>query len=293
MYKLEQIKPIQLDDLVRCGNKYDGGYVLSQRQIDKTNILLSFGINADWTFEYDFAKRNPLARIYAYDYSTPNALSKGFFDIKHGTVLKNAKHPFILFSKLYNRLRMFVWRKFHPFNSFFNPDKGHYFYEKFVGTENNKEYCSVDEIFKNHIHDFDWGGGRGVDKMDFLVKIDIEGGEYPILPLFKPYMHLANGFIIEFHWLAKYYKEYNEAISMLLDYFYVAHAHITNSGTYMIPGTSLPNTLELTFISKNLFTIPPLLTNRKYPLKNLDYPNIPYVPDVPLNFDEINENAKN
>ncbi len=82
MYKLEQIKPIQLDDLVRCGNKHDGGYVLSQRQIDKTKVLLSFGINADWTFEYDFSKRNPSVRIYAYDYSTPSALSEGFFDKK-------------------------------------------------------------------------------------------------------------------------------------------------------------------------------------------------------------------
>lgn len=238
MYKLEQIKPIQLDDLVRCGNKYDGGYVLSQRQIDKTKVLLSFGINADWTFEYDFSKRNPSVRIYAYDYSTPNALSEGFFD------------------------------------------------KKFVGAQNNEEFCSVDEIFKNHIIGM-------LGEMDLLVKIDIEGGEYPILPLFKPYMHLANGFIIEFHALAKYYKEYNEAISMLLDYFYVAHAHITNSGTYMIPGTSLPNTLELTFINKNLFASKPSLTSRKYPLKNLDYPNISYIPDVSLNFDKENEYAKN
>jgi hypothetical protein len=54
MHQLKNIKPIQLNDLARIGRQQDGGYAIFQRQLDKTNILLSFGINMDWSFDNDF-----------------------------------------------------------------------------------------------------------------------------------------------------------------------------------------------------------------------------------------------
>jgi hypothetical protein len=58
MYDLNRFHPIQMDNLIRLGRDWDGGYVVSKDQIEKTETLLSFGINDDWSFEIDFEKRN-------------------------------------------------------------------------------------------------------------------------------------------------------------------------------------------------------------------------------------------
>jgi hypothetical protein len=69
MFDFSKCHPIELNDLVRIGNEYDGGYILSERQIERTDTILSFGVRDDWTFEEDFAKRKNV-KIYSYDYST-------------------------------------------------------------------------------------------------------------------------------------------------------------------------------------------------------------------------------
>jgi hypothetical protein len=68
MFDFYKCHPIKLDNLVRVGNVHDGGYILSKRQIEKTDILLSFGVNDDWIFEKEFTKIKDV-KIYAYDYS--------------------------------------------------------------------------------------------------------------------------------------------------------------------------------------------------------------------------------
>jgi hypothetical protein len=73
-------QPIELDDLIRVGNKYDVGYILSKRQIKNTDTVLSFGINLDWTFEEEFFY-NKNVKIYSYDNSTKAYLEKNIFGI--------------------------------------------------------------------------------------------------------------------------------------------------------------------------------------------------------------------
>jgi hypothetical protein len=67
-YNIHSLKPIELDDLMRVGNLGDGGYVLSRSQIEKSQILLSFGINHDWSFEWDFAENRDVI-LHGFDYS--------------------------------------------------------------------------------------------------------------------------------------------------------------------------------------------------------------------------------
>lgn len=42
------------NDLVRVGRDNDGGYLISQQDIDHSDLLLSLGIKDDWSFEEDF-----------------------------------------------------------------------------------------------------------------------------------------------------------------------------------------------------------------------------------------------
>ena len=44
----------QATDLIRIGRDYDGGYLVSKSDIEKTDELIGLGINDDWSFEEDF-----------------------------------------------------------------------------------------------------------------------------------------------------------------------------------------------------------------------------------------------
>jgi hypothetical protein len=53
-------------DLVRVGRENDGGYVISAKDIEFSEVLISFGIEYDWSFEEDFVSRNDIP-VMAYD----------------------------------------------------------------------------------------------------------------------------------------------------------------------------------------------------------------------------------
>jgi len=55
-------------DLVRLGKGNDGGYLVSRNDVDESEILLSFGVEYDWSFEEDFVGKRNLP-VFAYDAS--------------------------------------------------------------------------------------------------------------------------------------------------------------------------------------------------------------------------------
>ena len=55
-------------DLIRLGNKNDGGYLVEKNSIITTKYLVSFGINDDVSFESDFLKfLDNKIKCYAFD----------------------------------------------------------------------------------------------------------------------------------------------------------------------------------------------------------------------------------
>ena len=60
----------------------------------------------------------------------------------------------------------------------------------------------------------------------------------------------------------------------LLDLFYIFHIHANNSLPKMsVNGHSFPPLLEISFIRKDLISSIPKLSQEKYPIKGIDYPN--------------------
>ena len=53
------LKPYETkyENLIRLGNKFDGGYIIDKRVINKTNAIISCGLNDEWSFEKDFQKK--------------------------------------------------------------------------------------------------------------------------------------------------------------------------------------------------------------------------------------------
>ena len=56
--KFNLLKPIKKSNLLRLGRNSDGGYVVNLDAIKKCNILISFGMGSDWSFELDYIKKN-------------------------------------------------------------------------------------------------------------------------------------------------------------------------------------------------------------------------------------------
>lgn len=61
-------QPYSCVDLVRLGKIFDGGYLVNKKDVIKSNILVSFGIGQDFSFEQNFCS---LANcpVHAYDNS--------------------------------------------------------------------------------------------------------------------------------------------------------------------------------------------------------------------------------
>ena len=56
------LKPFHSDksNLVRIGPKKDGGYVIDKRVIEKSEVIITCGLNDDWEFERDFLNKTEL-----------------------------------------------------------------------------------------------------------------------------------------------------------------------------------------------------------------------------------------
>ena len=112
-------------NLIRIGRKSDrnGGYVIDRRVINKTSVIITCGLEAEWSFEKEFQKKNSKCKILAFDHT----VNKKFW-------IKRFKKDFISFLLLkrimpnqiinvfkYLELKIFlVVLNYHYFNSNFS-----------------------------------------------------------------------------------------------------------------------------------------------------------------------------
>ena len=68
-----------LSNLIRLGRKSDGGYVIDKRVINKTNAIITCGLEAEWSFEKQFQKYNKNCKILAFDHTVNKKFWAGRF----------------------------------------------------------------------------------------------------------------------------------------------------------------------------------------------------------------------
>jgi hypothetical protein len=121
---------------------------------------------------------------------------------------------------------------------------------------------------------------------NIFLKMDIEGGEYPwLLSLDTNSLKNITQIAIEFHGIMddtfgcdrlnklKCFKK-------LAETHYIVHVH-GNNWARTIDG--IPNVIELTYVNKSYFTMPPKLNTINLPLAYLDCANKNGTPDIRLN----------
>lgn len=59
--------PYHIDNLIRIGRDYDGGYIVPQLMVDIADSVLSLGLGDDWSFEQQWNQLKPADLIHIYD----------------------------------------------------------------------------------------------------------------------------------------------------------------------------------------------------------------------------------
>jgi len=277
MFDFSKCHPIELNDLIRIGNENDGGYILSERQIKKTDVLLCFGLRDDWAFENSFSKYKDV-RIYSYDFSTKGLpflsriFIKRFMNALLGAFISTLRfRP----HRIRHYIRMFQGRK--RFLKFFDGQKRH-FIPKFLGRYDDEQNICFKSIFKEL--------GETANLSVFL-KMDIEGSEFETLPQLLPFLDKLNGMVIEFH-IGENSKldEFEILLDLFLPGFYISHIHGCNFEGY-VQNTNIPKVLKISFINKKLVQGMVTLSKLEYPIKGLDAPDNPNKKDLVLKFKTI------
>jgi hypothetical protein len=262
VYDLNAVRPALFESKVRLGKDSDGGYVLTAGQVGATRTLLSFGVATDWSFEEDFFRRRPGLAVRMFDHSI--------------------SFPLILV-KLASKLAKLDFRKARHYAeaslryvSFIVLNDSVAFHRKFLGLRDTPRDVSFGSVLRLL-------GGAPPAPGSVFVKLDIEGGEYDLLPEIARHADAINGMAIEFHDLGRMGGRMEEAMRMLGERFAVAHVH-GNNFTGLVPGTALPLSLEVTLVNRALAGAGLRPDPGPFPRPGLDHPNDPAKGDYQLNF---------
>ena len=127
------LQPNKINTLKRIGGNNDGGYVIDERNISNSDILIGLGMSDNWLFEEEFNSINPVP-TYIYD----RTVSLKVF-------LKKCKKYFFRV----NKPKIFIhWLKTsYKYIKFFKGNKFHQ--KKLVGINLPPDYISLDSIINN------------------------------------------------------------------------------------------------------------------------------------------------
>ncbi len=248
-----------VDDLVRRGNRKDGGYVLPASGLAAIDAVVSFGLSTDWSIEADLAATNPILTIHVYDHSVgPKSFSRA---------LKNAALKFAGGKTSLADLRS-RYATYAGYKSFFTGNRVH-FRERIFNRADNPNDATIELVFQR----------VGAAKHVFL-KMDIEGAEYRVIPQILNYADRIDLMVVEFHDTDPLRALFSAQVAAILAHFNVVHLHGNNIAGIAADG--LPECLEITFLSKRFATTGAY--RDRLPLAGIDVANDPLKPDVPLNF---------
>ncbi len=206
------LKPLPIKDNSLIGRKKDGGYYLPTTVVTESKKLIGGGVSTSWDFELDILRINKNIEIQLFDHS----ISILIF------LLKLIKNPSILNLKILIKfLRDFYLLKKLKFSKKFISDR--------------------EDSFRTNIYNF-------LERGECILKLDIEGNEYPLLKGLSQKLLGNNALIIEFHDVDNHMGEIVEFVSEISSSFFISYTNINNY-FYATNNTNLGRVLEMTLIS--------------------------------------------
>jgi hypothetical protein len=264
----KQLQPCEYPGLVRLGLEKDGGYVVPSAQVRQAAVLLSLGVNEDWSFDRAFVALSPAARVVAVDHTVGPAwfmkrTTEGLVDAMAHAVRGDARRT---------RKPLAVARNAMDYFGFFSPPHRHI--AKRVATRDSDAEITIARLLAI----------AGAGDLGAFVKMDVEGAEYELIPAIIAHQSRINCLVAEFHAACRKPARFNDAVAQLLHHFRIVHIHGNNYGAFD-EVNQFPDAVEITFVNSALVPEPPAPSRHAYPRAGLDFPNHPRRPDYPLRFD--------
>ncbi|WP_099340017.1 hypothetical protein [Candidatus Fonsibacter ubiquis] len=251
------LRPIKVNDLIRIGNKFDGGYVITKSIFKKIKQLVTFGLFDEFSFEQDLKKKIPKLEIFVFDHTVNiNFWIKNTFRwLFH--FLINGKN----FSRIFRCLKYYI---------FFNKKKIIHIKKKIVSSKRREpNSISINEIIKNY----------NIVSENCIIKIDIDLDEYRILDDLIKFNFLI--IIIEFSHIDLHL---DKVINFIKKNKKMSIIHLHGNNFDWPDENQNPIHLEITFLNNRLCKVGKKKSNQFYPIKGLDYPNDFKKPEINLKF---------
>ncbi len=277
-FNKKKLKPIEYPDLIRLGKHNDGGYIIPRSAIEGIDVLLSFGVANDWSFEEDFKKLNPSVRIDAYDHTIGESI---YNDIRCMSLIGSVVNFGLLKPKQameeMNKSSDYVDHK-KRYRDFFKLENNAYHFQKRIARRGDTSSISPYEIFNKILSE--------KENTSIFLKIDIEGSEYEVMEQILTFSKSIKCIAIECHECDRK-QDFDTMIDALLKDFSIVHIHANNYGP-VNEYHNFPAYLELTLVN-NALLAPSASKDRystkDYPILGLDEANDPNRPDLALIFD--------
>ncbi len=251
--------------LIRLGRDNDGGYCIAEKSLNNTEILYSFGLSDDWSFERDFINKNLKTKAIVFDKSVNLTFwAKGLIKNIIGVLLLK-KNPITI-------LKYFF--VFFNYYYFFNKTRVKHFKKNLI-QENHLIKHESKDLFVNLNYILATNKGKS-----FFLKIDIEGNEYRILDDIINHQDNLEGLVIEFH----NSDLMEEKIINFINKFNLdlVHIHANNFGE--INNKGYATVFEATF-SPRKYNVLRDKNDNIFPVENLDQPNDKNNDDKKISFE--------
>ena len=261
--KYNFLKPVKHSNLIRVGNQGDGGYVVDKKILKESNVLISFGVGDDWSFEKKCLNLNKKIKIFIYD----NSIDFKVFFNKFTKYLRR----FITFrSNLQSVIETIkILKNYLQFREFINNNEVKFSPNKISNKVKNKEDIIFDDTIKN---------SNTNDKI--ILKCDIEGDEYKIINQISNNSNAIEMIVIEFHWVERNFNIFKNSIKKLKKNYEIIHFHANNNSPFL--PKKLPAFVEITLLKKNKIKIKKYV--KKLPNNKLDFPNNNKLKDIKIFF---------
>jgi len=250
--------PKSPNDLIRLGSEFDGGYVVSQKVVKKSQMLLSFGNGFNIDFEWDYVKKSQFRKkAIVFDGTHKQVSFQKFYQV----IMLSLKYFAITPSLGY---LLFIIKSIVL--SLLGRGK---FIKKNIELFTSEKSCTLQEVLSSRSENL------------VLLKMDIEGAEWELLDEIYRNQERFEGLIIEFHNvgsrlpLLKSFLEKMYKVEFNLD-----HLHACNYGRLLDDG--MPDILEITLgriYPENTYTLTTHL-----PIVNLDAPSSRVRDEIVINF---------
>jgi hypothetical protein len=263
------LHPVQYDELIRVGPDGDGGYVVPGDQLAQCKLLLSLGVNDDWSFDRDFVARVPDLRVVGVDHTVgPDLFRRRLLR----SLFKLPGYALILHRRKLRHYRRWLAVSIDYFRFFREP---HRHVRKMVAASNGPEQITITQLITDH------AGSTAAP--DVFLKMDIEGWEYECIGDILRNAERIRCLAAEFHHLDTRTDAFNRAMAALAGKFSLVHIHGNNFTAYD-RANDFPSTVEITWVNKSLMPAGARPSTRSYPASGLDFPNDPDAADPALHF---------